>query len=230
MEIILLERVEKLGQMGDQVNVKPGYARNFLLPQGKALRANAQNRAYFEERRSHLEARNLERRSEAEKVGDNLQGRTFSIIRSAGETGQLYGSVAARDIVTMLDEQGARISRQQVRLNRPIKAIGIHLVDIAIHPEVVIQISANVARSEEEAERQLRGQDMTSGAADDEDDDGPDNDGDVDEISAEDEAGSEEETGSGDTGSAEDGIDTETGTPAGNAGDNEPDATPGPQL
>ncbi|MCQ2004724.1 50S ribosomal protein L9 [Rhizobium sp. NRK18] len=162
MEVILLERISKLGQMGETVKVRDGYARNYLLPLGKALRANAANKARFEAERSVLEARNLERKSEAQKVADVLDGKSFIVVRAAGETGQLYGSVAARDVVETLAGEGFTIGRNQVHLNQPIKSIGIHKVEIALHSEVEIHVELNVARSAEEAERQSKGEDLTS--------------------------------------------------------------------
>jgi len=154
MEIILLQRVEKLGQMGDVVNVKDGYARNFLLPQGKALRANASNKKVFETRRAQLEAENLERRQEAEQVAEKMDGLTVTLIRSAGETGHLYGSVSGRDLAAVVTEEGFTISRSQVILDKPIKLLGLHPVRVRLHPEVDLMITVNVARSEEEAELQ----------------------------------------------------------------------------
>jgi large subunit ribosomal protein L9 len=154
MEIVLLERIEKLGQMGDVVNVKNGYARNFLLPQGKAMRATGENLKKFEDQRAELEARNLERRNEAEAVANKMEGTSIVLVKQAGETGQLYGSVSARDIVEGLDAEGFKLERRQVVLDRPIKDLGIHTVSISLHPEVSVDISANVARSEAEAERQ----------------------------------------------------------------------------
>ncbi len=161
MDIILLERIAKLGQMGDTVKVKDGYARNYLLPQGKALRANKANLAIFESQRVELEARNLERKNEAEKVHEKLDGNTYIVIRSAGETGQLYGSVTTRDIAERLDEAGFKVARNQVSLMTPIKVIGIHSITISLHPEVETIISVNVARSEDEAELQAAGKDLT---------------------------------------------------------------------
>ncbi len=175
MDVILLERIAKLGQMGDTVTVKDGYARNFLLPKGKALRANKANMAHFETQRAQLEARNLERKNEASAVAEKLAGNTFIAVRSAGETGQLYGSVAARDIVATLDENGFTIARSQVELRAPIKIIGLHEVSIVLHPEVEVEITMNVARSEDEAARQAAGEDLTSRDAFD------DTDGDEDE-------------------------------------------------
>ena len=165
MEIILLERIPRLGQMGDVVKVKDGFARNFLLPQGKALRANEANRKKFEAQRVELEARNLERKKEAEAVAAKLDGQSFVVIRSAAETGQLYGSVSPRDIVEVLDENGFKIGRNQVELNQPIKTIGITNVAIALHPEVVATITLNVARSTDEADRQARGETLDSAEA-----------------------------------------------------------------
>ncbi|MEM6712336.1 MAG: 50S ribosomal protein L9 [Pseudomonadota bacterium] len=161
MDIILLERVAKLGQMGETVRVKNGYARNFLLPQGKALRATKANLSKFEAERAQLEARNLERKQEAESVAAQLDGTTYVIIRSAGETGQLYGSVAARDIAEAATEGGVSVSRSQVSLDRAIKSIGLHTVTIQLHPEVEVTVTANVARSADEAERQAAGEDLT---------------------------------------------------------------------
>ena len=133
MEVILLERISKLGQMGETVKVRDGFARNYLLPLGKALRANAANKARFESERATLEARNLERKSEAQKVADVLDGKSFIVVRSAGETGQMYGSVAARDVVDILGAEGFNIGRNQVHLNTPIKAIGLHKVELQLH-------------------------------------------------------------------------------------------------
>jgi large subunit ribosomal protein L9 len=169
MDVILLERVEKLGQMGDVVDVKPGYARNFLLPRGKALRANKDNRKRFEAERAQLEARNLELRKEAEAVETKLNGESVIVIRSASETGQLYGSVATRDVAGALTEGGFTVNRQQVVLQRPIKNLGLHEVLIRLHPEVAATITVNVARTEEEAERQARGEDVTVDRTDEED-------------------------------------------------------------
>jgi large subunit ribosomal protein L9 len=163
MEVILLERIARLGQMGDVVRVKDGYARNYLLPRGKALRANEANKKRFDSDRSHLEARNLERRQEAEAASGKINGKTFVVIRQAGETGQLYGSVSARDIVEAMEAGGTSIERSQIALNQPIKAIGLHEVKIALHPEVDATVTVNVARSEDEAGRQARGEDLTRG-------------------------------------------------------------------
>lgn len=165
MDVILLERVARLGQMGDVVKVKDGFARNFLLPQGKALRANEANRKKFESQRIELEARNLERKQEAEAVAEKLNGQSFIVVRSAAETGQLYGSVSARDVAQVLDEAGFKIGRSQVELKAPIKAIGITEVAIALHAEVTATISLNIARSADEAERQARGETLDSAEA-----------------------------------------------------------------
>lgn len=168
MQVILLERVAKLGQMGDVVRVKNGYARNFLLPSGRALRATPDNQKVFEDRRSELETRNLERRKEAEAVAEKLTGREFVLIRSASGTGSLYGSVTARDIWQAAEDEGVSMLRQQIQLLRPIKELGMHDVSVALHPEVDVTIKVNVARSEEEAELQARGLSVVS--AEDEDD------------------------------------------------------------
>ena len=165
MEVILLERIPRLGQMGDVVRVKDGFARNYLLPQGKALRANDTNKTKFESQRVELEARNLERKNEASAVHDKLDGTTYVLVRAAGETGQLYGSVATRDIAAALEDNGFKIARSQVSLNTPIKVIGLHEVTIVLHPEVESTITVNVARSEDEAERQAKGEDLSSRAA-----------------------------------------------------------------
>ena len=161
MEVILLQRLAKIGQMGDVVRVRDGYARNFLLPTGKALRATEANRKRFESERTQLEARNLEQKREAEQVAEKLQGQSVMMIRPAGETGQLYGSVATRDIAAALTEAGFTVARQQVSMNLPIKTIGIHAVPIVLHPEVEVSVTVNVARSAEEGERQARGEDLT---------------------------------------------------------------------
>jgi large subunit ribosomal protein L9 len=161
MQVILLERIGRLGQMGDIVTVKDGYARNFLLPQKKALRATEENKKRFESNRSQLEARNLELKKEAEAVAAKLEGQTFTAIRQAGDTGQLYGSVTARDIVEIVTAGGFSIDRRQVVLDKPIKTLGVHPVRVALHPEVIVGVSLNVARTEDEADRQARGEDVT---------------------------------------------------------------------
>lgn len=161
MEVILLERVAKLGQMGETVRVKDGYARNFLLPRHKALRATKGNKEHFETQRVQLEARNLERKSEAERVGETLGGKSFTIIRQAGDTGVLYGSVSTRDLADTLTAAGFSVSREQIVLNVPIKTLGLHPVPVALHPEVEVKVTINIARSPEEAERQERGESVT---------------------------------------------------------------------
>lgn len=160
MQIILLERVENLGNLGDEVSVKNGFARNFLLPNGKALVANAQNRARFEAERDVLEKRNAEARDAATDAGEALDGQSFILIRQSGTTGQLYGSVSARDIVEIAKENGFSIKRDQVRLQAPIKTLGVHDVGVRLHAEVRIAITINVARTEDEAERQAAGENI----------------------------------------------------------------------
>jgi large subunit ribosomal protein L9 len=161
MQVILLQRIGRLGQMGDVVNVKDGYARNYLLPQRKALRATDDNRKKFESQRAQLEATNLEQKKEAEAVAAKLAGQTFAAIRSAGDTGQLYGSVSTRDISEAVTAGGFTITRNQVVMDKPIKSLGLHECTIALHPEVQVKVTLNVARSEEEAQRQARGEDVT---------------------------------------------------------------------
>ena len=165
MEVILLERISRLGQMGDTVKVKDGFARNFLLPKGKALRANEANKKKFEGQRGQLEARNLERKTEAQAIAEKLDGKSFIAVRSAGETGQLYGSVSTRDIADILTAEGFTVARTQVELNQPIKAIGLVNIAIALHPEVEVTITLNIARSTEEAERQAKGELLTTAEA-----------------------------------------------------------------
>ncbi|MGO4570971.1 50S ribosomal protein L9 [Microvirga sp. 2TAF3] len=162
MEVILLERVAKLGQMGETVKVRDGYARNYLLARGKALRATKANKEHFENQRAQLEARNLERRKEAETVGEKLNGQSFTIIRQAGETGVLYGSVSTRDLAEKMTEGGFTVDRNQIVLNAPIKTLGLHAVPVALHPEVEAEVTINVARSPEEAERQARGESVST--------------------------------------------------------------------
>lgn len=157
-EVILLQRVEKLGQMGDVVKVKPGYARNYLLPQGRAMRATPANRERFERERGQLEAHNLKRREEAERLLERLHGLSVVIVRQAGESGSLYGSVTAKDIAEAAGKEGLTITRQQVEIAHPIKAIGVYRVSIKLHPEVHLDVTVNVARSVEEAERQAKGE------------------------------------------------------------------------
>ena len=156
MDVILLERIEKLGQMGDVVKVKPGFARNYLLPQKKALRATEANLARFQQQRAQLEANNLARRQEAEAISGRVEGLTVVLVRQAGESGQLYGSVTPRDIAEEVTEAGVTIQRRQVMMDRPIKMLGLHSLRIALHPEVIVTITANVAKSMEEAEAQQK--------------------------------------------------------------------------
>jgi len=163
MQVILLERVEKLGQMGDEVKVKDGFARNYLLPQKKALRANKANREFFQTQKAQLEARNLERRSEAQKIAGKLEGQTFVLLRQAGDRGQLYGSVSPRDIADVITAGGFSVSRTQVPLDKPIKDIGLVPVSVVLHPEVRVKVTINVARTEDEAERQARGENVLAG-------------------------------------------------------------------
>ena len=160
MDVILLERVEKLGQIGDVVTVKTGFARNFLLPNKKALRANAANRKLFEANRARIEADNADRRAAAEVASKDVEGKTVQLIRQASNTGQLYGSVSARDIVEALEAEGAKVTKSQVVLQRPIKAIGMHEVKVVLHAEVAVTVKVNVARSPEEAELQAQGVDV----------------------------------------------------------------------
>lgn len=166
-ELILLQRVENLGQMGDIVRVKPGYARNFLLPQGKALRASAANRARFDNERAQLEAQNIRKREEAERLAERMQDLSVVLIRQAGDSGSLYGSVTPRDIAVAATAAGLTIDRSQVHLAEPIKVLGIVEARVVLHPEVSIPVTVNVARSEEEAERQARGENV--GAEEEED-------------------------------------------------------------
>ena len=168
MEVILLQRIETLGRMGDVVKVKPGYARNYLFPQKKAVRATKENLARFEAERAQLVAHNLKRREEAERVAERVAGLAVVLLRQAGEGGQLYGSVTARDIASAATEAGLSITRQQVVLDQPIKSLGLYQTRIVLHPEVTIGITVNVARSLEEAEKQARGERITPTAAEDE--------------------------------------------------------------
>jgi large subunit ribosomal protein L9 len=161
MEVILLERVPKLGQMGEVVRVRDGYGRNYLLARGKALRATEANKARFAEQRAQLEARSLETKKEASAVAERLDGQSFVLIRQAGESGVLYGSVSARDIAAILTEEGFSVDRAQVVINAPIKALGLFTLPIQLHPEVEANVTINVARSQEEAERQARGEQAT---------------------------------------------------------------------
>lgn len=168
MDVILLERVAKLGQIGDTVKVKDGFARNFLLPNGKALRATEANKKKFEGMKAQIEAQNLERKNEAEAVAKKLDGKSVVLVRQAGETGQLYGSVSTRDIADALTKDGFTVERRQIVLNAPIKLIGLHALPVSLHPEVEVKITVNVARTPDEAERQARGEDLTVARTDDE--------------------------------------------------------------
>ncbi len=168
VELILLQRVDKLGQMGDRVRVKPGYARNFLLPQKRAIRANKGNLERFEADRVQLEAQNLKRRDEAERLAERVQGLSVVIIRQAGDSGSLYGSVSNRDIADAITATGLSVNRQQVVLDAPIKTLGLSSVRLVLHPEVTVPVTANVARSPEEAERQGRGEAVGQAAEEDE--------------------------------------------------------------
>jgi large subunit ribosomal protein L9 len=161
MEVILLERIAKLGQMGDVVRVKDGFARNYLLPKGKALRASEANRSRFETMKIDLEARNLQQRGEAEKVAVRLNGQSFTVLRQAAEGGQLYGSVSPRDLVGLITEKGFTVERSQIVLNVPIKMIGMYKIPVSLHPDVEVTVSLTVARSADEAERFKRGEDIT---------------------------------------------------------------------
>jgi large subunit ribosomal protein L9 len=169
MQVILLERVEKLGQMGDVVKVRDGFARNFLLPKKKALRATKQNRSYFETQKAQLEAHNLERKGEAEAVAKKLGGKSFVLLRQAGDRGQLYGSVSPRDIADVIGAGGFTIARTQVPLDKAIKSIGLFPVAVVLHPEVRVNVTINVARTEDEAERQARGEDVLTEAVPEDD-------------------------------------------------------------
>jgi large subunit ribosomal protein L9 len=170
IELILLERVEKLGQMGQLVKVRPGYARNYLLPQKKAMRATKDNLAYFETRRIQLEADNLARKADAEEVAKKLEGLSVVLIRQAGESGQLYGSVSSRDIADAVTAAGFTVDRQQIVLDRPIKTLGLHPVRVMLHPEVGVTVTANVAQSAEAAEMQKAGLNPLAEREEDEDD------------------------------------------------------------
>src|ERR1700709_1740424 len=160
MQVILLERVEKLGQMGDEVRVKDGFARNFLLPKKKALRATKANRDYFQGQKAQLEANNLKLKGEAEKIGKKLDGQKFVLLRQAGDRGQLYGSVSPRDIADVMEKGGFKVDRHQVSISVAIKSIGLFTVPVVLHPEVKINVTVNVARSEDEAERPARGENV----------------------------------------------------------------------
>ncbi len=168
IEVILMQRVEKLGQMGERVTVRPGYARNYLLPQGKAIRASKDNLARFERERAQLEAQNIKRREEAERIAERVFGLSVVIIRAAGESGSLYGSVSSRDIADGCKANGLTVDRSQVLLDQPIKTTGITQVRVELHPEVVMPVGVNVARSQEEAEKQARGEDIRAAEASEE--------------------------------------------------------------
>ena len=160
MKVVLLERVQNLGAIGDVVSVKDGFARNFLLPRAKALRASASNLKVFEAQRGQIEARNAENKSAAERAGAKLDAQSYILIRQAGESGQLYGSVSGRDVAEAIEAEGGRIERNQVVLDRPIKTLGVHEVKLQLHPEVTVTVKVNIARSQDEADRQARGEDV----------------------------------------------------------------------
>ena len=168
MKVILLERVERLGAIGDTVSVKDGFARNFLLPRNKALRATSQNQKIFEAQRATIEQRNADARAAAEKAGEKLDGSTYVLIRQAGESGQLYGSVAARDVVDAANAAGAKVERSMVVLDTPIKTLGLHPVKVRLHAEVTVTVTVNIARSPDEAERQARGENVIASRFDEE--------------------------------------------------------------
>jgi large subunit ribosomal protein L9 len=168
MKVVLLERVERLGAIGDVVTVKDGFARNFLLPRQKALRASTSNLKVFEAERASIEARNAEARGNAERVGARLEGEAYILIRQAGESGQLYGSVSGRDVADAINEAGNRVERSQVVLDRPIKSVGVHDIKLRLHPEVTVTVQVNVARSLDEAERQARGENVIASQFDEE--------------------------------------------------------------
>jgi large subunit ribosomal protein L9 len=165
MQVILLERINRLGNMGETVKVKDGFGRNFLLPQGKALRANEANKKRFEGERAALEVRNADRKNAAQSIGDQLDGKNFVFVRSAGETGQLYGSVSARDVAELIAAEGFNINKNHVVLNTPIKTIGIHAILIHLHGEVEVNVTINIARTKEEAERQAAGEKLDTAEA-----------------------------------------------------------------
>jgi large subunit ribosomal protein L9 len=168
MKVILLERVEKLGGIGDTVTVKDGFARNFLLPRQKALRSTTANQKIFEAQRAQIEARNAENKAEAERRGERLDGSSYILIRQAGESGQLYGSVSARDVAEAAQAEGDRVERNQVILDTPIKTLGLHTVRVRLHPEVTVSVTINIARSPDEAERQARGENVIASQFDEE--------------------------------------------------------------
>jgi large subunit ribosomal protein L9 len=166
MKVILLERVEKLGSIGDVVQVKDGFARNFLLPRSKALRATGANLKVFEGQRDQIEARNAEAKAQAEKAGEKLDGSSYVLIRQAGDSGQLYGSVSGRDVSDIIQAEGGKVDRSQVVLDRPIKTLGVHEVKVRLHAEVTVLVKINIARSNDEAERQARGENVIASAFD----------------------------------------------------------------
>ena len=166
MKVVLLERVERLGAIGDVVQVKDGFARNFLLPRQKALRATTSNLKVFEAERGQIETRNAEARAAAERNGGKLEGESYVLIRQAGEGGQLYGSVSGRDVADVIAETGARVERSQVVLDRPIKTVGVHEIKLRLHPEVTVTVRINIARSPDEADRQARGENVITSAFD----------------------------------------------------------------
>src|ERR1700761_1935478 len=168
MQVILLERVEKLGQIGDEVRVKDGFARNFPLPKKKALRATKANRDYFQAQKAHIEANNRKLKGEAEKIGAKLDGQKFVLIRQAGDRGQLYGSVSPRDVADAMEKAGFKVDRHQINISVAIKSIGLFTLPVVLHPEVKVNITVNVARSEDEAERQARGEDVLASKTDQE--------------------------------------------------------------
>jgi len=168
MQVILLERVEKLGQIGDEVKVKDGFARNFLLPKKKALRATKANREYFQHQKANIEANNLRLKGEAQKVADKLDGKSFTLIRQAGDRGQLYGSVSPRDVADAMAKEGFKVDRHQINISVAIKSIGLVTLPVVLHPEVKVNITVNVARSEDEAERQARGENVLAEKTDEE--------------------------------------------------------------
>src|SRR5476651_938773 len=168
MQVILLERVEKLGQMGDEVRVKDGFARNFLLPKKKALRATKANREYFLTQKAQMEAHNLERKKDAEVIAKKLEGKSFILLRQAGDRGQLYGSVSPRDIADVVEKGGFKVDRHQISISVAIKALGLFTIPVVLHPEVKVNVTVNVARSEDEAERQARGENVLAEKTDEE--------------------------------------------------------------
>ena len=168
MKVILLERVERLGVIGDTVNVKDGFARNFLLPRQKALRATSQNLKIFEAQRATIEQRNADAKAAAEKAGEKLDGSTYVLIRQAGESGQLYGSVAARDVSDAANAEGAKVERSMVVLDTPIKTLGVHTIKVRLHAEVTVSVKINIARSSDEADRQARGENVINSQFDEE--------------------------------------------------------------